>query len=448
MAPTGETRKALRANDPTAVGPYWLTARLGSGGMGTVYLGSDAAGRQAAVKVLRDDLSSDLALGRRFAREAVAVAAIDSPRVATLLDADPLGEPAWLATEYVRGPTLAASVLADGPPSRRGLRALAVGTAEALCAVHEVGVVHRDLKPSNIMLADDGPKIIDFGIVAGLPETVTASGLVLGSVGYIAPELLLDGGRPTPKVDIFSWALTLVFASTGRAPFGDGPAEAVLYRTVNSVPDLSDLPNGLHRLVAAALDKAPARRPTAAELVAELRETSLAYELTAASPRAGAGSIPTTSGRWLDPRPPRLPASRPRRQRVLLPAAGVVAALAITGTALIAEAPRHASGAAPAPRSVSTAPASPGTPAPATTGPTSLVGTVPVDDQIADPAASARPSPETDPTPSNRGPATGPGPSAAAQPSSADLPPAPKPKADVHGQAQPASPRTKAPKPH
>ncbi|ADP84444.1 serine/threonine protein kinase [Pseudofrankia inefficax] len=444
MVPTGEIRKALRANDPTAVGPYRLRARLGSGGMGTVYLGSDAAGRLAAVKVLRDDLASDLALGRRFAREVVAVAAIDSPRVATLLDADPLGEPAWLATEYVRGPTLAASVPADGPLSGRRLRALAVGTAEALCAVHEVGVVHRDLKPSNIMLADDGPKIIDFGIVAGLPETVTASGLVLGSVGYIAPELLLDGGRPTSKVDIFSWALTLVFASTGRAPFGDGPAEAVLYRTVNSVPDLSDIPNGLRRLVAAALDKAPARRPTAAELLAELRETSLAYELTAASPRARAGSIPTASGRWLDPRPPRLPAPRPRRQRVLLPAAGVVAALAITGTALIAQAPRDGSGAAPAPRPVSAGPASPGsgTPAPATTGPTSVTGTGQVDDQITDPAAPARPSPETDPD------AHGPGPSAAVHPSSAGLPPAPQPKAGLHGQQQRASPRTKTPKPH
>jgi len=398
MSPNGGTGRVLRANDPTVIGPYRLSARLGSGGMGTVYLGTDPSGRPAAVKVLHDDHDDDLASRRRFAREVVAVAAIDSPRVASLLDADPLDEQPWLATEYVPGPTLTASVLAAGPMVGDRLGALAVGTAEALCAVHAAGVVHRDLKPSNIMLAEDGPKIIDFGIVAGLPETVTASGVVLGSLGYIAPELLVDGGRPSSKADIFAWALTLVFASTGRPPFGDGSVEALLYRAVNTVPDLHAIPASLHGLVVAALDKDPGGRPTAEDLLGQLQESrnvlapgtrdldpppadappadaptaALAAAPTATlAPSAAFGPTadsapedpstellpaeaigyadagPTTAGTG-HRRPSRgvLPAQlRARRRRVLLPAAGAAAALAVTATALVAAAPEDSSGA-------------------------------------------------------------------------------------------------------
>jgi hypothetical protein len=452
MSSNSGAHRALRANDPTAIGPYRLSARLGSGGMGTVYLGSDPAGRQAAVKVLREDLDRDLALMRRFAREVVAVAAIDSPRVATLLDADPLGEPPWLATEYVPGPTLTASVSADGPLSGSQLRALAVGTAEALCAVHEAGVVHRDLKPSNIMLADDGPKIIDFGIVAGLPETVTLSGLVLGSVGYIAPELLLGGARPTPKADIFAWALTLVFAATGQPPFGDGPAEAVLYRTVNSVPDLRDIPGGLHHLAAAALDRDPGRRPSAEALLAELQrstgtvalparaldEAAAAGPATAGEPGTdAAGSIPTTVVRRRAHRYAPVSVARPPGYRVLLPAAGVLAALAVTGTVLVA-APQDSSGAVDAQRSEQSAPA-------ASTGPTTLAPTAAVAQVVAAPARSPA---TTDPVPSSGvtyPPAADPQPSTVSQPVAANL--SKSPKANPHGRGQ-QSHQAGGPKPH
>jgi len=414
----------LRAHDPTAVGHYKLSARLGSGGMGTVYLGTDASGRQAAVKVLRDGHGFDLASPRRFAREIVAVAAIDSPRVATLLDADPVGERPWLATEYVPGPTLAAAVTQNGPMPADQLHSLAIGLAEGLCAVHEAGVVHRDIKPSNVMLAHDGPKIIDFGIVAGLPGTVTESGIVLGSIGFMAPELLIDTGQPTAKADIFSWALTVVFASSGRAPFGDGPLEALLHRTVNTEPDLRDLPRSLRGVIVTALRKQPRRRPTAQELLGKLLDSAV---LTARPRPAGApepGTLATTvlrrplpalagldgvstardtapdepgsagtatvrltetrAGRWAVSVPALKSAALLHRPRLVLAVAGVLTALAITANALVAQMAAGSPTTAdarrpPLPASTPAAalkPASPGataTMAPADTGPPALV---------------------------------------------------------------------------
>jgi len=272
--------------------------------MGTVYLGTDDSGRQAAVKVLRDSTGLAPASVQRFAREVVAVATIDSPRVARLLDADPVAEQPWLATEYVPGPTLTAAVSAGGPMPAGLLHALATGLAEGLCAVHEAGVVHRDLKPGNVMLAPDGPKIIDFGIVAGLPGTVTESGIVLGSVGYLAPELLVEREPPTSKADVFSWALTLVFAASGRPPFGDGPLEAMLYRTVSAEPDLRALPRPIRGVVAAALRKQPRRRPGAEELLALLREaparTALPFALS--RPRRLVGAVGADAGTGTDGR--------------------------------------------------------------------------------------------------------------------------------------------------
>ncbi|WP_051105537.1 serine/threonine-protein kinase [Parafrankia discariae] len=259
--------KSLRAGDPLVVGPYRLAARLGSGGMGVVYLGVDGAGCQAAVKVLRDEYLEDEGFRRRFTREAAAIAVIDSPRVARLLDAEPAGDPPWIATEYVYGPTLLGAVAADGPAGREALRALATGLAEALRAIHDVDVVHRDLKPSNVILAADGPKVIDFGIAAGLPGTMTASGVVLGSVGYMAPELIAGDNRPGPAADVFGWALTVAFAATGRAPFGDGPLQALVLRTVQGDADIEGVPADLRPVVTTALRKRPELRPAAAELL-------------------------------------------------------------------------------------------------------------------------------------------------------------------------------------
>ncbi|MCM3885636.1 serine/threonine-protein kinase, partial [Frankia sp. R82] len=262
--------KSLQADDPSAVGPYRLVGRIGSGGMGIVYLGVDAAGVRAAVKVMREEYATDESSRHRFHREAGAVAHIDSPQVARLLAADVDGDVPWLATEYVEGPTLFASVTSDGPLSGDALWRLAGGLAEALAAIHSAGVVHRDLKPGNVMLAPDGPKIIDFGIVAGPPGTMTGSGVVLGSIGYLAPELLTTTRRARPAADVFSWGLTVAFAATGRPPFGTGQLDELLYRTVYSEPELGGLPAPLRGVVAAALRKKPERRPDSRRLRAQV----------------------------------------------------------------------------------------------------------------------------------------------------------------------------------
>jgi serine/threonine protein kinase len=421
--------------------------------MGTVYLGTDASGRQAADKVLRDGHGFDLASPRRFAREIAAVAAIDSPRVATLLDADPVGEQPWLATEYVPGPTLGAAVAQNGPMPADQLHTLATGLAEGLCAVHEAGVVHRDIKPSNVMLAHDGPKIIDFGIVAGLPGTMTESGIVLGSIGFMAPELLINTGQPTAKADVFSWALTVVFASSGRVPFGDGPLEALLHRTLNTEPDLRDLPRNLRGVIVAALRKQPRRRPTARELSAKLLDapvrtarpqpagapepgtslttvplrpvpalTPLNADNTAPYEPASAGTTTvrlaeSRAGRWAASIPAWKSAALLHRRRLVLAVAGGLAALAITANVLVAQmaagSPTAAdAGRAPLPASTPVAspkPASPGataTTTPADTGPPVRVHQA-IEAAASQPRAPATvdpPDPRTAPHPSARRP--------------------------------------------
>ncbi|MCK9928959.1 protein kinase [Frankia sp. Mgl5] len=376
--------KALRHGDPASVGPFQLAARLGRGGMGVVYLGVDAAGRQAAVKVLRDEYADDPDFVRRFSREVAAAAAIDSPRVARLLDADPQAEQPWLAAEYVPGSDLLRVVARHGPLPADRLRRLAIELASALVAIHQAGVVRRDLKPGNVMLAPDGAKVIDFGIAAGLPGTVTATGVVLGSVGYMAPELLDTAGRPGPAADVFALGLTLAYAAAGRAPFGDGPLSSLLYRTVHAEPDLTALPRHLRTVVAATVRKQPDCRPSASRLLGELSTASPAGGLPTAPmaepaeppaerlaqappPRraspagSSAASSPLLSARFsiagLDTVPDGLAASPPaepatahcaadaggrRRRRALVPVAGMLVALAAAASLLAASDPETA----------------------------------------------------------------------------------------------------------
>ncbi|MCO5973866.1 serine/threonine-protein kinase [Actinoallomurus sp. WRP6H-15] len=236
--------------------------------MGRVYLGRDVDGRQAAIKVVRAELADERDFRRRFAREVKAARAVDGRYTAAVLDADPDAETPWLATAYIPGSSLADHVADHGRMDEGELRRLAAGLAYALSAIHTAGLIHRDLKPSNILLAGDGPRVIDFGIArAAEASALTRTGVTIGSPGYMSPEQI--NGRPveTPS-DVFSLGAVLAYAATGRSPFGAGATPALLYRVVHNPPDLSDVPAALLPLVSACLDKRPAARPTVQQILA------------------------------------------------------------------------------------------------------------------------------------------------------------------------------------
>ncbi|MER8044428.1 protein kinase [Streptomyces sp. NPDC094032] len=256
--------KPLESDDPESVGGgrYRLVGRLGQGGMGVVYLGRSRSGRAVAVKVVRPELSTDPEFLRRFAREVAAARQVGGFHTAPVVDADPHADPAWLVTAYVPGPTLRAVLDRAGALPEDGLTVLAAGLAEALEAIHRAGVVHRDLKPANIIVAEDGPRVIDFGIARALDGTaaLTRTGLQVGTPGYLAPEQL-TGGTVTPAVDMFALGVVLTQAA-GGSPYGDGPSAGWLYRVVHEEPDLSAVPPSLRDPVAACLSKDPRDRPT------------------------------------------------------------------------------------------------------------------------------------------------------------------------------------------
>ncbi|MFI1814579.1 protein kinase [Streptomyces sp. NPDC020422] len=256
--------KPLQSSDPESVGSgrYRLVGRLGQGGMGVVYLGRSQSGRAVAVKVVRPELSTDPEFLRRFAREVQAARQVGGFHTAPVVDADPHGDPAWLVTAYVPGPTLRAVLDRVGALPEDSLTVLAAGLAEALEAIHRAGVVHRDLKPANIIVAEDGPRVIDFGIARALDGTaaLTQTGFQVGTPGYLAPEQL-TGGAITPAVDMFALGVVLAQAA-GGSPFGDGPSAGWLYRVVHEEPDLSAVPPSLREAVGACMAKDPAHRPT------------------------------------------------------------------------------------------------------------------------------------------------------------------------------------------
>ncbi|MFK0189904.1 PQQ-binding-like beta-propeller repeat protein [Kitasatospora sp. NPDC090308] len=262
----------LDRTDPESVGPYRLLARLGAGGMGRVYLARSAGGRTVAVKVVRADLAGDADFRERFRREVSAAQSVGGTFTAPVVDADRDGPSPWLATAYVLGPALDEAVRAHGPLPVETVRTLGVGLARALAAIHAAGLVHRDLKPSNVLLAADGPRVIDFGIARALDgDRMTSTGVVVGSPGFMSPEQAA-GRRLGPAGDVFSLGSVLVFAATGHGPFdhaedGAAPSAAsLLYRVVHDEPELSGLPGALRPAVAACLSKDPAGRPTPAEL--------------------------------------------------------------------------------------------------------------------------------------------------------------------------------------
>jgi hypothetical protein len=334
---------ALQADDPQRVGPYLLLGRLGSGGMGRVYLARSPGGRQVAVKVIRPQLAEDDSFRARFAREVSAARKVGGLFTAQVVDADLDSPVPWLVTAYVPGASLTEAVEEQGPLPATTVLALAAGLAEGLNAIHAAGVIHRDLKPSNVLLAPDGPRIIDFGISSAADApSLTGTGLMIGSPRFMSPEQA-EGMPVGPSSDIFSLAGVLIFAARGEGPFGSGDTAALLYRVVHGTPNLDQVPDKIRPLISRCLSRSAAARPTAAEFLAEL---------TAAYPAAA------DLADWL---PARLVELSAQRVAEVNPHAGVAAdaepagraAQAETGQAAAADAGQAA---AEAPRAAAEAP--------------------------------------------------------------------------------------------
>jgi serine/threonine protein kinase len=284
--------------------------------MGVVYLATAGNGSPVAVKVLRPELSGDTEFRTRFSREVVALTRVKGVCTVRVIEADTTSARPYLVTEYVEGPSLSEYVEAHGPMEPRMLYGLATGLAEALTAIHAAGIVHRDLKPSNVLLTTGGPKVIDFGIAQVLEATaVTKAGFTVGSAGFMAPEQIM--GRAGPAADLFSWAVTIAYAASGRSPFGTGTTEAILYRILHDTPDLAGVPGSLLPQVTAALAKEPQARPTASELLSQLTRPAV-------QPSAGYDNPTQTilAQTWLTPASrPQVPATPPQA-RVTPPQAG------------------------------------------------------------------------------------------------------------------------------
>ncbi len=266
----------LQAGDPELIGPYRVIRRLGIGGMGQVFLGRSPGGRLLAVKVIRAELAADPQFRARFRREVAAARSVSGVYTASVVDADTEAHVPWLAIAYIAGSSLADAVAQYGPWRTGPVLALAAGLAEGLLAIHSAGLVHRDLKPSNVLLAEDGPRVIDFGISRALESsTVTSAGIVIGSPAFMSPEQA-EGRQVGPPSDVFSLGGVLAFAATGQGPFGTGSGAALLYRLVHTPPDLDRVPAAARPLIERCLDKDPGRRPSPRDMLAELGDAALA----------------------------------------------------------------------------------------------------------------------------------------------------------------------------
>jgi eukaryotic-like serine/threonine-protein kinase len=313
-------RTPLRPDDPTRIGHYRLTARLGSGGMGVVYLGVAWDGSPVAVKVLRPELAGDQEFRRRFGREVAALVRVKGVCTVRVIEADSQSSTPFVVTEYAQGPSLSEHIDKNGPAGAEMLFGLATGLAEALTVIHAAGIMHRDLKPSNIILTDAGPKVIDFGIARRQDTTaMTQTGMMIGSMGFMAPEQI--SGRPGPEADIFAWGVTMAYAATGRTPFGAGHTpHSILYQIMYGTPDTSMIPDPLRPLVEATLAKDPQSRPTAQQLLDQLTSASRRTENVTDAPtqvilaqtwQSGLHSGPSPAIRPAEENqvPPRQPAS-------------------------------------------------------------------------------------------------------------------------------------------
>ncbi|WP_344661826.1 serine/threonine-protein kinase, partial [Catenulispora subtropica] len=264
----------LREDDPRSLGGFRVLALLAVGGMGRVYLALGADRRAVALKVARAEFAADARFRARFRREVETGRGIGKPCgdawIAPVVAADPEAELPWLASEYVPGPSVTEALMGFGPLSAGGLRTLARGLALALAEVHAAGVVHRDVKPSNVLLARDGPRLIDFGVARAIDDVqLTRVGAVIGSPGFLSPEQAV--GRPASfGSDVFSMASVVAYAACGVGPFGAGAGPALLYRVVHEPPKLVNVPRDLAEVLAACLVKDPGERPSAAEVAARV----------------------------------------------------------------------------------------------------------------------------------------------------------------------------------
>ncbi|GAA1150459.1 serine/threonine-protein kinase [Streptomyces hebeiensis] len=262
-----EVFRPLGEDDPRTVAGYVLSARLGAGGMGKVYLSYTPGGRPVAIKVIRPEFAEDAEFRRRFQREVRAAQRVQGLYTAPVIDSDTEGPHPWLATAYVPGPSLHAAVDAHGAMPVASVLLLVAGIAEALQVIHGAGIVHRDLKPSNVLLAADGPRVIDFGIARAADTTaLTGTGASIGTPSFMSPEQA-TGANCTEATDVFALGQIAVFAATGVAAFGDGPSHGVLYRIVHEDPDLSRLPDELREIVTGCLSKDVTLRPSPARII-------------------------------------------------------------------------------------------------------------------------------------------------------------------------------------
>lgn len=325
---------ALRPSDPRKVGGYRLRARLGAGGMGTVYLAEGPHRSQVALKVVHASLVGVREFQVRFQREVAAMQRVGGECAVRVHDACVEGPTLWVAMDYVVGPTLHEQIERHGPLDSHSASLLALGLAEALAAIHAAGLVHRDLKPGNLILSPDGPRVLDFGIARALDATsLTATGTVLGTVAWMAPEQL-RGDPENPASDIFAWGCIVAYAATGAHPFGAGRSEAVALRILSDAPELESLTmraECLSGLVAQALNRIPDERPSAQVLIRALLGLSAASDPTIVD-----ASLTRALSAWQSgdaTAPPSLAAARPRRRvaAALLAIAAVALAAAVTG---------------------------------------------------------------------------------------------------------------------
>ncbi|MER5755933.1 PQQ-binding-like beta-propeller repeat protein [Streptomyces sp. NPDC002088] len=313
---------------PATVGPYRVLRLLGSGGMGRVYLAATRAGRPVAVKVVRESYAQDPRFRERFRAETEAAFKVSGAFTAPVLAADPDATLPWLATAYLPAPSLSDAVTAHGAMPEPMVRALAAGLAEALAAIHAAGLVHHDLKPSNILLTEDGPRVIDFGIARAVDASgLTGTGQILGTAGYMPPEQI-SGRTCTAAGDVFSLGATLVFAAAGRGAFGSSGLHILMYRTVHEEPDLEGTPQALREPLAACLAKEPWQRPQVPQLAA----------LFGAPPLPGTGWLPESVERDVRRRAETVqeelanaPSGRWGRRRMLAAAGGGITAAALGG---------------------------------------------------------------------------------------------------------------------